>query len=246
MTRRSSSSGRWWRGGLPVLARVLLVLLVGWASGIAGLWQAGAGPTQRSPGQHGPDADRVALAAPAAQAGDPSPAGSEAAPLPGSEQATPAAPADGGFATATATIGGFATTTPTIGVTGTPLPPHVPSPSPIPYLGDRCFGDEQITFVPEDPRTNSEVIVAVSSAYQNRYPRLAGTERTTFLRERPGQLGFVWEWTIQATWPGQHVYTYYVDSTVPCRKVELQIRQPFYTRTPTPTKTPKPTNENDD
>jgi hypothetical protein len=67
---------------------------------------------------------------------------------------------------------------------------------------------------------------------------------TKFVRERPGQLGYVWEWSVQLTWPGQHAYTFYVDSTIPCKRVEVQVRRQFFTRTPTPTKTPDPNNNN--
>lgn len=131
--------------------------------------------------------------------------------------------------------------TPTATVFGGPPFPPVASPSPIPYTGDRCFGDETVSIVPEEPKTDNELLIVVTSRYQNKYPRLAGTEKTTFVRERPGQAGYVWEWTIQATWPGQHQYMFYVDSTIPCKKVELMVKRPYYTPTPTPTKTPKPT-----
>src|SRR5262249_2140470 len=61
---------------------------------------------------------------------------------------------------------------------------------------DPCFGDEQITFSPDIPRAGNEMLIAVTSAHEHPYGRLAGTEKTTFVRERPGQLGHVWEWTI--------------------------------------------------
>ena len=54
------------------------------------------------------------------------------------------------------------------------------------------------------------------------------------MRERPGQLGYVWEWTVALTWPGRHEYTFYVDSTIPCKMIEIQVRQQLATRTPTP------------
>ena len=105
---------------------------------------------------------------------------------------------------------------------------------------DRCYNDEQITFSPADPRVGNEMLVAVTSSRPHPYGRLAGTEKTTFVRERPGQAGTVWEWTIALTWPGTHEYTFYVDSTIPCRKIEIAVRQQLSTRTPTPTKTATP------
>jgi hypothetical protein len=140
------------------------------------------------------------------------------------------------------------TPTPTMTIPPPPSPPS-PSPSPptvtpTPFFGDPCWGDEQITYVPDSPRTSNELVIAVTSSRPHPYPRLAGTEATKFVGEKPGQLGHVWEWSIQPTWPGRHQYTFYVDSTVPCQKVEILIRRQFFTRTPTPTKTPKPENMN--
>lgn len=109
---------------------------------------------------------------------------------------------------------------------------------------DPCYGDEEITFSPEIPRVGNEVLIAVTSTRPHPYGRLAGTERTTFVRERPGQKGYVWEWTIMLSYPGQHEYTFYVDSTIPCKKLQLTVRQGLATRTPTPTKTATPYNWN--
>jgi hypothetical protein len=105
---------------------------------------------------------------------------------------------------------------------------------------DVCRGDELITFSPETPRIGNELLIVVTSAHPHPYGRLAGTESTQFVRERPGQRGFVWEWTVQPSYPGQHEYTFYVDSTVPCQKVQIRVLQALSTRTPTPTKTATP------
>jgi hypothetical protein len=94
--------------------------------------------------------------------------------------------------------------------------------------------DEQMTFSPSDPRAGNELLVAVTSSRPHPYGRLAGTEKTTFVRERPGQAGYVWEWTIALSWPGRHEYTFFVDSTIPCKTVEITVRQALATRTPTP------------
>jgi hypothetical protein len=99
---------------------------------------------------------------------------------------------------------------------------------------DPCYGDEQITFSPTNPRAGNEVLVAVSSHGPHPYGRLAGTERVTFSRQRPGQLGYVWEWTLTPTWPGDHEYTFYVDSTIPCAKVTIHVDRALATRVPTP------------
>jgi hypothetical protein len=121
--------------------------------------------------------------------------------------------------------------------------PGVPAPGQPPALSsgaDPCYQDEQITFAPAEPRVNNEVLIAVSSSRPHPYGRLAGTEKTTFVRERHGQLGIVWEWTVALSYPGTHQYTFYVDSTVPCKSIEITVRQALSTRTPTPTKVPTP------
>lgn len=110
--------------------------------------------------------------------------------------------------------------------------------SPAPGGSDICYGDELITFSPEAPRVGDELLIAVTSARPHPYGRLAGTEPTQFVRDRPGQRGYVWEWTVQPSYPGQHEYTFYVDSTVPCQKAQIRVRQSLATATPKPTKTP--------
>src|SRR6185503_7279945 len=99
---------------------------------------------------------------------------------------------------------------------------------------DPCYGDEQMTFAPEVPRVNNEVLIAVTSSRPHPYGRLAGTEKTQFVRERPGQRGYVWEWTIQLSFPGTHEYTFYVDSTIPCQKISVTVRRGLATATPKP------------
>jgi hypothetical protein len=89
---------------------------------------------------------------------------------------------------------------------------------------DACYGDEVITFAPENPRVGTELVIAVTSSGRHPYGRLAGTERTTFVRERSGQLGRVWEWTVNLSTAGQHEYTFYVDSTIPCKKLGIRVR----------------------
>ncbi len=112
--------------------------------------------------------------------------------------------------------------------------------SPVAGGTDLCYGDELITFSPETPRIGNEFLIAVTSAHPHPYGRLAGTEPTQFVRERPGQRGYVWEWTVQPSYPGTHEYTFYVDSTVPCQKVQIQVLQSLATSTPKPSKTPTP------
>ena len=131
---------------------------------------------------------------------------------------------------------------------GTPGVPAPGAPAPAAAAGalsasaaaDRCYNDEQMTFSPADPRVNNEMLVAVTSSRPHPYGRLAGTEKTTFVRERPGQSGYVWEWTVALTWAGRHEYTFYVDSTIPCKKIEVTVRAQLATKTPTPTKTATP------
>jgi hypothetical protein len=105
---------------------------------------------------------------------------------------------------------------------------------------DPCYGDELVTFSPEQPRVGNELLIAVTSSHPHPYGRLAGTEIARFMRERPGQKGLVWEWIVTPTYPGQHQYTFYVDSTIPCQKVDIRVLNSLATRTPTPTKTPTP------
>ncbi|HZO25613.1 MAG TPA: hypothetical protein VFH48_06415 [Chloroflexota bacterium] len=116
-----------------------------------------------------------------------------------------------------------------------PAPGLPPSANP-----DVCVRDEQITFSPETLRVNNEVLIVVTSSRSHPYGRLSGTEKTNFVRERPGQLGWVGEWTVALSYPGRHEYTFYVDSTVPCKKLEFTVLQSLSTRTPTPTKTATP------
>lgn len=199
---------------VPLLTRLAGLVVIGWASGVVGLWSSGIGfqdsVSERSVATTG----GVVYAASMHQYAEATPTAAPA----GAPQAPPDVE---------------------------PAPPE-PSPSPIPYTGEFCFGDEQVTFVPEDPRTNSELLIAVTSRYENKYPRLAGTEKASFVRMRPGQLGYVWEWTIQTTWPGQHQYVFYVDSTIPCKKIDVLVKQQYLTPTPKPTETPKPEDYDND
>jgi hypothetical protein len=225
------------RQAVPYLTRVILVVVIGWASGVIGLWQSGTVLHDRLSERTESPSGSVAYAAPVRQ-------DEEATPTPGGGEFV-VLPTEFDGTTPTATPFGAPQLQP---ASGPPPPPPISSPSPslIPYTGDTCFGDEQVTFVPEDPRTNNELVVAVTSRYGNKYPRLAGTEKATFVRERPGQLGYVWEWTIQTTWPGQHEYVFYVDSTIPCKKVDVLVKRQYYTPTPKPTKTPKPDDADND
>ena len=130
--------------------------------------------------------------------------------------------------TGTPTLIGTPTGTASPGLAGPGLVPQTepaaPTPTPTATV-DLCYGDEQILFAPDTPRVGSDLVITVSSAHSHPYGRLAGTERTTFVREHPGQLGTVWEWTVSPTAPGEHEYTYYVDSTIPCAKVRLRVQQ---------------------
>jgi len=141
---------------------------------------------------------------------------------------------------------------------GVPIPGSAPAPgglpgsaivtgaaSPVPGGSDVCYGDELITYSPEAPRIGNELLIAVTSARPHPYGRLAGTEPTQFVRERPGQRGYVWEWTVQPSYPDQHEYTFFVDSTIPCQKIHIRVMQSLSTRTPTPTKTATPYNFNE-
>ena len=127
---------------------------------------------------------------------------------------------------------------------GAPVPaaavaaPGMPPPAGGPGGGDICVRDEQITFAPAEPRVNNEMLIAVTSSRSHPYGRLTGTEKTTFVRERPGQLGWVGEWTVQLSYPGKHTYTFSVDSTIPCKSLDITVRQALSTRTPTPLPTP--------
>ncbi|MFN8524927.1 MAG: fibronectin type III domain-containing protein [Chloroflexota bacterium] len=98
-----------------------------------------------------------------------------------------------------------------------------PAPVVNSAASDPCWGDELITYVPENPRVGQELLIAVTSAKPHPYGRLVGTEKTTFVRERPGQLGLVWEWSVTMTFPGNQDYTFYVDSTIPCKRTTFKV-----------------------
>lgn len=171
------------------------------------------------------------------------PAGAAAAglpPPPGAAAAVPPPPPPVGGTPGVPVPGVPAPGAPAVGAAAPPGGPAAAVAAAAAPGSDRCYNDEQITFSPADPRVGNEMLVAVTSSRPHPYGRLAGTEKTTFVRERPGQAGTVWEWTIALTWPGRHEYTYYVDSTIPCRKIEITVRQQLSTRTPTPTKTATP------
>ena len=95
---------------------------------------------------------------------------------------------------------------------------------------DSCYGDELITFSPESPRVGDELVIAVTSSHPHPYGRLAGTEPLTFMRERPGQRGLVWEWTMRPSYVGEHEYTFYVDSTVACQRARFRVLPPLATQ----------------
>jgi hypothetical protein len=101
-----------------------------------------------------------------------------------------------------------------------------------------------MSFSPVDPRANNELLITVTSSRPHPYGRMTGTEKPNFVRERQGQLGYVWEWTVALTWPGKHHYTFNVDSTIPCKTGEITVRRA--PSTATPTKTPDTTNDNGD
>jgi hypothetical protein len=136
--------------------------------------------------------------------------------------------------------GGFQSGTPSTGPQAPGMPGSAVNPGASgPGLtgagagSDPCYQDEQITYAPSEPRANNELLIAVTSSRPHPYGRLAGTEKTTFIRERAGQLGYVWEWTVALSYPGQHQYTFYVDSTIPCKSIEIAVRQSLATKTPT-------------
>jgi hypothetical protein len=114
--------------------------------------------------------------------------------------------------------------------------------TPTPAVPDTCHGDERISFSPAEGRVGLELLVAVTSGRPYSYPRLTGTEPPTLLRSRSGQLGYVYEWTVQPTWPGQHRYVFYVDSTVRCAEQGVEVKRALTTPTP---KTPDYFGEND-
>jgi hypothetical protein len=81
-----------------------------------------------------------------------------------------------------------------------------------------------MSYVPDRPRVGTKLLIAVTSTRRYAYPQLAGTEPTTFVQERRGQLGFVYEWTVDLAYPGDHDYTFYVDSTIRCQRLNLEVR----------------------
>ena len=109
----------------------------------------------------------------------------------------------------------------TPGPTPTTVPPAgIPEASATPAEPDVCVGDERITYSPANPRVGTELLIAVTSSRPHAYGRLAGTERTTFLRE----------WTVNLSSHGDHEYTFYVDSTIPCKKRTIEVKRALNTR----------------
>lgn len=142
---------------------------------------------------------------------------------------TPTPTTSGGFLRPGLPAPAAATPTPT--VTPTQVTAAQATPTATASV-DPCHGDEVISYVPSEPRVGNELLIVVSSARPHPYPRLSGTERTQFVRERQGQLGYVWEWTVQPTYPGEHEYVFYVDSTLPCQDLRLHVRNALATRVP--------------
>lgn len=103
-----------------------------------------------------------------------------------------------------------------------------------PVGADACHEDERMSFSPTEPRVGNELLIAVTSAGPHPYPRLTGTEPPTFVRNRPGQQGYVWEWTVRLTWWGEQEYVFYVDSTVRCLSGTIQVGKAIATPTPKP------------
>ncbi len=214
---------------MPVAARIGIFVVLVWVSGITSLWSATADagelsgavpPVNARPDgpmsvqqdiQPTPTATFDRGSDPITPTPAPTPVPPPAPPPPAPAPVAPAAPAP---------------------PVASPSPPAIP-PTATP-IGDPCWGDEQITYIPEVPRAGNELILAVTSSRPHPYGRVAGTERTTFVRERPGQLGYVWEWSVALTWTGRHRYTFYVDSTIPCKEIEISVRQSIATKTPTP------------
>lgn len=128
-------------------------------------------------------------------------------------------------------VGGPAVISASPSGTPTSTPPATATPTP---GADICWGDERISFSPISPRAGDELLIAVSSAHPHPYGRLAGTERTTFVRDRLGQLGRVWEWTVDLTYPGDQTYIFYVDSTIPCVEASIRVGRGLATATPRP------------
>lgn len=174
-----------------------------------------------------------AAAAPALTAPTPTP--TPALPTPAAPIPPPAAPAPIATTATLPTDATFATpaTTPftTAGVpSSTPAVTTIATPGGTPGAAtgsDPCYGDENVTYSPSEPRVGNEVLIAVTSSRPHAYGRLAGSERPTFVRERPGQLGVVYEYTLSPTQPGRQEYTYYVDSTIPCKSISFRVRPAF-------------------
>jgi hypothetical protein len=132
-----------------------------------------------------------------------------------------------------------------------------PAPTPIRPLGPAtCLGDEQMHFSPAVPVVGNDILILVTSAASHQHVRLTSPLNPTFVREREGHRGRVWEWTTRASFRGQVEFTFHVDSTVVCAANSVTVlphpgtpdAAPASTRTPTtnsrvvaPTATPEPT-----
>lgn len=129
-----------------------------------------------------------------------------------------------------------------------PTPVSLPTATPtaLPSGSDTCVGDERMSFAGAGNATfGDSVFISVTSSRLHTNVVLTGPDGPTFLRQRTGQEGYVWDYQVVIKTPGHHDYTFYVDSTTVCTANGFDLPNAIATSTPTPTpqttNTPTPT-----
>lgn len=132
------------------------------------------------------------------------------------------------------------------GPTATPVTLPTATPTAAPSGFDTCVGDEKMQFAGAGNATfGDSVFVTVTSSKLHTNVVLTGPDGPTFLRQRTGQEGYVWDYQVVIKSPGHHDYTFYVDTTTVCTANGFDLPNAVATSTPTPTpqttNTPTPT-----
>ena len=70
-----------------------------------------------------------------------------------------------------------------------------------------CEGDEHVSFAPYRPYVGQTVLIAVTSRRPHVGVWLSGIPLPTLIREREGQLGWVWDFVVALDQPGWHEFT---------------------------------------
>lgn len=119
---------------------------------------------------------------------------------------------------------------------------------------DRCWGDEQMVFVPPRPYAGTDLTITITTRQRHNKDlvRLTGPIKTSAQLERPVSDGWQYEWTVSPAVEGWYEFSFWVEGVRKCitsgfnalpafgaTAVPTATREP--TLTATPTSTPEPT-----